>query len=173
MRVFVVSALLIIAFHPALAQDQPAPKYLVTHDFPDTVASVALVTPDGKPTTFGYMIKSYKGKKVMMDIWASWCRDCITGLPELEKLKAKTSGDKVVYVFLSVDENDAKWRTAIDRFGIRGEHYRVTSGWKGPLSNYIVLDWVPRYITLNEEGRVVMPKAIFANDRLLEKSLLK
>jgi len=157
----------------SFAQDQPVPDYLTTQPFPDSVGSVSLLNLEGNRMSFGDMLESYRGKKVLVDIWASWCRDCIVGLPKLDELKKKTADKDVVYIFLSVDDVDLKWRNAIFRFGIKGEHYRVEGGWKTPLSKYIVLDWVPRYLVLDETGQVIMPKAIVADDKALKDKLLR
>jgi len=154
------------------AQDAPPPAYLLKQDFPDSVKNLSMLKLDGSHVDFASVLKLHQGKKVIIDFWASWCRDCIIGLPKLEKLKQKT-GDKVVYIFISVDEDDTKWRSAINRFDIRGEHYRIEKGWYNALSNYVELDWVPRYIVLNEQGKIIMPKAIVANNEALEKSLMK
>src|SRR5690349_6998858 len=167
------SFLFVISIGNLLAQNQPVPDYITKQSFPDSVTSVSVLKLDGARTTFGDMLASYHGKKVLVVIWASWCRDCIVGLSKLENLKKKAAGKDVVYIFLSVDEVDVRWRTAIDRFNIRGEHFRVESGWKTALSNYLVLDWVPRYIVIDEEGRVVMPKAILADDKELKSKLLE
>jgi hypothetical protein len=63
----------------ALAQDAPAPEYLTKQDFPDSVKSLGLQTLEGRKVTFGQMLETYKGKKIVIDIWGSWCRDCIVG----------------------------------------------------------------------------------------------
>ena len=163
---------LVLFVTPALCQDKPVPDYVLKEDFHDSVLNIPVVKLDGTPGTFSDILKSVRGRKVVLDIWASWCRDCIVGLPQLEKLRKKTDPEKVVYVFLSVDEVETKWRTAIDRFfRIEGEHYRIPVGWKNALSNYIVLDWVPRYLTLDENGRVIMPKAIQAGETQLVESV--
>lgn len=166
----IIASLLIISFS-SLCQDKPVPDYVTKQHFPDSVGSVTLLKVDGSRIKLSDVLATFRGKKVMVDIWASWCRDCIVGLPKLNKLKEATGEEHVAYVFISVDEDDAKWRTAISRFNIRGEHYRIEAGWKNPLANYIVLDWVPRYLTLDEQGRVIMPKAIVADDEGFVKSL--
>jgi thiol-disulfide isomerase/thioredoxin len=156
----------------ALAQDAPAPEYLTTQDFPDSVKSLGLQTLEGRKVTFGQMLETYKGKKIVIDIWGSWCRDCILGYPKLEALR-KEAGDKnVVYVFLSTDKEIAKWKNAIGRFQIRGEHYLLEGAWNNPLSNYIVLDWVPRYFVLDETGKIILPKAVHADDPGIKTALL-
>ena len=168
----IIISILVLFAIPSMSQNQPVPDYLVKHSFPDSVLNIPVVGLDGMQGTFGDMLKSFQGRRVVLDIWGSWCRDCIVGLPKLEALKKTTDPEKVVYVFLSVDEDDKKWRAAINRFfRIAGEHYRIPQGWKNALSNYIVLDWVPRYMTLNEDGRVVMPKAIEAGEKRFVESV--
>jgi hypothetical protein len=75
-------------------------------------------------------------------------------------------------VFLSTDKEIAKWKNAVDRFQIRGEHYLLEGAWNNPLSNYIVLDWVPRYFVLDETGKIILPKAVHADDPDLKSALL-
>ncbi|HYG18143.1 MAG TPA: thioredoxin-like domain-containing protein [Ohtaekwangia sp.] len=172
MRTFLISAGLSLGLAlSSFGQHQPVPDYVVKQAFPDSVLAISVAKPDGSRVKFSDVLALYHGKKLVVDIWASWCRDCIVGLPKLEELK-KTTGEGVVYLFLSVDDSEVKWRSAISRFGIKGDHYRIEDGWKNPLANYIVLDWVPRYMVLNEEGRVVMPKAIVADDQLLKDALV-
>jgi thiol-disulfide isomerase/thioredoxin len=38
--------------------------------------------PDGKPVT----LADFKGKPVLMNLWASWCAPCVKELPTLDKL---------------------------------------------------------------------------------------
>ena len=172
-RLLALTILAVVEF-PAFCQDKPVPEYVLNQNFPDSVLSIPVVKLDGTQGTFGDLLTSVAGKRVVLDIWASWCRDCIVGLPKLKELKAKTDPERVSFVFVSIDEDEQNWRAAINRFfRIDGEHYRIPIGWKNALSNYIVLDWVPRYLTLDETGRVIMPKAIVAEDRRLVEALKK
>lgn len=157
---------------PSLAQNEAVPDYLTKQDFPDSVKNMSMMNLEEQQAPFAEIMKLYAGKKVVIDIWASWCGDCIAGLPKLKVLMEKTSNEKVEYVFISLDEDEKKWRSAINKFNIPGKHYMIKKGWKNPLANYIVLDWIPRYLVLNEKGQVIMPKSISANEQL-EKLLLE
>jgi len=163
--------LLLVAVNSSLAQNALPPEYLMKQDFTDSVKNLQLLKLSGEKIDVSQLLKEYKGKKIVIDFWASWCRDCIDGLPKLEELKHKTGQTKVAYVFISVDHLDWKWRTAISRFNITGDHYRIEKGWHNSFSNYIELDWVPRYLVLNEDGRVIVAKAIAADNGELKKSL--
>ena len=156
----------------AFSQDAPPPSYLEQQAFPDSVMRMPLLRLNGKKATFADLVAAHQGRTVVLDFWASWCKDCIVGLPALNDLMDKTKRQEVDYVFVSLDQQQ-QWKSAIKRFHIKGEHYRVTSGWNNPLANYIGLDWIPRYVVLDEHGRVALPKAISAGDPKLKEWLLR
>ena len=46
-----------------------------------------------------------KGKKVFVNLWATWCPPCRAEIPSIEKLQSKVDKQKVEFVMLSFDEN--------------------------------------------------------------------
>lgn len=46
-----------------------------------------------------------KGKKVFVNLWATWCPPCREEIPSIEKLNDKVDKQKVAFVMLSLDEN--------------------------------------------------------------------
>ena len=48
-------------------------------------------------STFQEVLNNYRGKKVLIDVWASWCRDCIEGIPKVKELQKEFP--EVVYLF--------------------------------------------------------------------------
>jgi len=50
-------------------------------------------------------LASLKGKIVLIDFWATWCKPCIKSMPDLDALM-KDSGGKVVVLGVSVDTGD-------------------------------------------------------------------
>jgi thiol-disulfide isomerase/thioredoxin len=171
MKIFFLSFLLSSVVINVQSQNQPAPAYLTTQHFPDSVLSVGMRTIEDQKISFGEMLEKHKGKKIFLDIWASWCRDCIVGYPSIDKLRNNVGDGNIVYVFLSTDKDAGKWIAAIEKFNIRGEHYLLNGAWQNALSNYVSLDWVPRYLVLDENGNVIMPKAIVADDVALRTAL--
>lgn len=158
--------------HFSFGQDAPAPKYLTQQYFPDSALKVSLMTLEGEKINFSEILKKYEGKKVVIDFWASWCRDCLAGLPDIKKLQKKMNKENVVFVFLSLDKDALKWKKGITSLEIEGEHYWLDIGWKNALTNYIQLDWIPRYMVLDEKGKVILAKTVHADDDKLKKVLL-
>ncbi|MFE4813016.1 TlpA disulfide reductase family protein [Peribacillus simplex] len=64
----------------------------------------SLKTLDGKQVE----LSDYKGKKVMLNFWATWCPPCKKEMPDMEKY-AQQAGDDVVVLAVNIDpENDVQ-----------------------------------------------------------------
>ncbi|HQT55412.1 MAG: TlpA disulfide reductase family protein [Phenylobacterium sp.] len=60
---------------------------------------------DGKPVR----LADFKGKVVVVNLWATWCGPCVIEMPTLAKLAAAYEGQPVAVVAVSVDgERDAE-----------------------------------------------------------------
>lgn len=140
--------------------------------FSEKALAETMVSVDGDLLSFSKIINQYKGKKVVIDVWASWCPDCVKGMPDVKKLQKKYSKN-VVYLFLSLDKDENSWKRGIEKYQIEGEHYFVPSGWKGDFNKSIDLDWIPRYLVVDETGKIVLFKAIKASSGKLENAIKK
>jgi thiol-disulfide isomerase/thioredoxin len=73
-----------------------------------TKSSAAVLLPAFKMTDVNGNITnmaSFKGKKVFVNLWATWCPPCRAEIPSIEKLQSKLDKQKVAFVMLSLDEN--------------------------------------------------------------------
>ncbi len=148
---------------------------LLTHqtEVPTQFSEAALkdnfMTLDGDLIPFKEILKQEEGKEVVIDIWASWCTDCIAGMPKVKHLQKQYPD--VVFVFLSLDKEEEKWKIGIDKFNLKGEHYFMQSGWKGEFGTFVKLDWIPRYMVIDKKGNIELFKAIMADDKEIKKAL--
>jgi peroxiredoxin len=51
-------------------------------------------------------LSDYKGKRVLLNYWATWCRPCIEEMPDMEK--AQTILEQENYVFLFASDQSVK-----------------------------------------------------------------
>lgn len=111
---------------------QPATRNLVTGEpFPD----ITLTRLDGTTGS----LKAYRGKLVVLNVWATWCGPCRRELPSLEHLSKALDPARFAVVAMSVDTDpipvreylldkgihltsyiDKGARIAEDVFGVRG-----------------------------------------------------
>ena len=116
------------------------------------------------------MLNKYKGKQILIDVWASWCADCIKGLPSVKNLQKEYPD--VVFLFLSVDKNKNAWKKGIDRFKIQGEHFNLPKGMKdGEFVDFVNLNWIPRYMVIDKTGKITLFKATSATDSSIVEAL--
>jgi thiol-disulfide isomerase/thioredoxin len=137
--------------------------------FSEDALNDTFITIEGESVSFESILDSYKGQTVLIDVWASWCRDCIVGLPNLKALQKEH--DDVVYLFLSMDKTQKSWKNSINKYDITGEHYFMPSGWDSAFSEFVDLDWVPRYMVVDTEQNITLFRAIKADDSRIKDYL--
>jgi thiol-disulfide isomerase/thioredoxin len=81
----------------SLAQGQM--KSLVVDDAPSPAPSTPFLDATGKPHT----LAEFKGRMVIVNLWATWCAPCVQEMPTLAKLAQTSAGQPLVVVPISLD----------------------------------------------------------------------
>jgi thiol-disulfide isomerase/thioredoxin len=137
---------------------------------PKALTSVMIAT-DKSETTFEQVIDANKGQIVVIDVWASWCGDCIKGFPKYKELQKQFPD--VVYLYISMDKNGESWIAGTEKHILRGQHFWAPDGMKGVFAQEIDLNWIPRYMVIDREGKIAMYNAIEADDAKIAATLEK
>lgn len=139
--------------------------------FSEATLKVNLKGIDDKKIAFQDILNKYKGKTIVLEVWASWCSDCIKAMPKVKELQA--NNPDVVYVFISMDKKIDKWKEGIDKHEIKGEHYWANDMemMKGKFGKSIDLDWIPRYMIIDKNQEIVTYRAIETDFEKLNATL--
>ena len=54
----------------------------VEKEFSEVALKNNLLEISGTLTSLEDVLNLHKGKKVLIDVWASWCADCVRGFPK-------------------------------------------------------------------------------------------
>jgi len=131
-----------------------------------------LIGLDDSKITLREVLYQQKGKKIFIDVWASWCKDCIAGFPKVRELQ-KDFPD-VVFLFLSVDISNPSWKRAIEKYNLIGEHYNLPKGMnEGDFVDFVNLNWISRYMVIDEKGQIQLFKATDPSNEKIIKALKK
>ena len=128
-----------------------------------------MVNTNNQPIAFSEILKKYEGKIIVVDVWASWCSDCIKGMPKVKALQEKYP--EATYLFISMDKTYEAWLKGIEKYEVKGEHYLTSDGMEGVFGKSINLDWIPRYMIIDKTGKIALYKVIEADDEKLIKTL--
>ena len=111
---------------------------------------------------FQDILEEHSGQQIVLYFWATWCKDCIIGIPILKEVQKNSK--ETVFIFISVDRNDSAWKKGVAQYNLKGKHYFVPTGWKGDLVDFVDLDWIPRFILIGDDGIIKHFNVLKAND---------
>ncbi len=83
-------------------QDTTDTSTSVADPVPAVVSIPAFKIVDQKKRMFNLL--DFKGKKIFVNLWATWCPPCREEIPSIEKLYAAADTAKVAFILLSLDE---------------------------------------------------------------------
>ncbi len=126
--------------------------------FSDEALAEKLLSFDGNQVSFQDILKKHKGKTLVIEVWASWCSDCVKAMPLVKNMQS--TYPKADFVFISMDKAAFKWKEGIKKHELTGDHYWANDGMKGKFGTEINLDWIPRYIIISKDGDVLMYRGI-------------
>jgi thiol-disulfide isomerase/thioredoxin len=95
-------------------------------------------------------LSDFRGRTVLVNLWATWCPPCIAEMPDLDALQAKLGGDRFQVVAVSLDRGGA---TQVQRWFERNQitHLGVYAADPNQFENAML----PTSLLLDAQGRVV------------------
>jgi len=109
--------------------------------------SLTLKNTDGKQIS----LASFRGKPVLIDLWATWCAPCVESLPRLARLYQQTRKTNLVMIAIDRDE-DAK--NAID-FLAKKKYTWPNFHDDGEARKAFGASPIPRIILIDGKGEIV------------------
>ncbi|WP_313580668.1 TlpA disulfide reductase family protein [Chishuiella sp.] len=161
---------ILMLFIGVLSFAQNPPKEMKTV-FPTKALEDKVVDLEDNSITIGKVIENNKGKIIVLDLWASWCGDCVKNMPELKTLHEKNPD--VAFVYLSMDKTNEAWKKGIEKYDIKGQHYLLGNNWKGDFGTGIDLNWIPRYLVLDQKGKIADYYSVKADDPKVQATIDK
>lgn len=137
---------------PPTRQTNPPPAQATPTPLPDTMMNGALTTLEGKPLR----LTDYKGKVVILNLWATWCGPCRREIPDFIKIQEdyKGRGVEVVGITSEDERNTAESvKEFVKEFKI---NYTVAwtdaTGWEAFLAPRYS---IPQTYVLGQDGQLL------------------
>ncbi len=153
--------------------DQPEFKYLLTIYNEKRPFSVGSKAPEFTLPDLNGMkvsLQSFLGKIVYLDFWASWCRPCLAEIPASEKLKKYFEGKEVVFINISIDEDEAAWRMSQEKNQISGINLLCKNNESNMAKKYQV-STIPSYFLIDKKGNFIAAPAQRPGNEIIYKQI--
>lgn len=96
-------------------------------------------------------LQNFKGKKVLVNLWATWCPPCRAELPSLEKLYNSIDKEKTAFVFVSLDKDFEIAKKYAQSHKLNVPIYYPA----GDLPDLFAVDGIPTTFIFDEQGRLL------------------
>jgi peroxiredoxin/uncharacterized protein YcnI len=116
-----------------------------------TVADFSQADTTGKQIS----ISSFRGKYVLIDFWASWCRPCRAENPNVVEAYNKFKDKNFTILSVSLDKSKDSWIDAIKMDNLTWTHVSDLQGWANAVSSSFHIQSIPQNILIDPNGKII------------------
>ncbi|MFN7538591.1 MAG: redoxin domain-containing protein [Bacteroidota bacterium] len=137
-----ISTMLSVAAQPA-----PSENSLDNTEAPD----FTLPDPNGKMIS----LKSFRGKYVLVDFWASWCGPCRQENPTVVAAFNRFKDKNFTVLGVSLDDNKAKWLKAVQDDKLTWTHVSDLKQWESIVVPMYQIQGIPFNVLVDPNGKII------------------
>ena len=143
---------------PATIQFSPLGNYvnqLIAESKINPIGSVVSEFSQNDTTGNPINISAFRGKYVLVDFWASWCRPCRQENPNVVAAFSKYKNKNFTILGVSLDQNKKNWVDAIKMDGLEWSHVSDLKGWGNQVAAIFKITSIPQNLLLDPQGRII------------------
>ena len=107
--------------------------------------------PSGKPVS----LSSFRGKYVLIDFWASWCKPCREENPNVVKAYKKFNNKNFTVLGVSLDRDKEPWIKAIERDNLTWTQVSDLQFWNNSVAQLYHVQGIPQNFLVDPNGKIV------------------
>ena len=100
-------------------------------------------------------LSSLRGKYVLIDFWASWCRPCRQENPNVVAAFNQFQSKNFTVLGVSLDKDKTQWLNAIKMDNLTWTHVSDLQGWQNTVAQQNQISSIPQNILIDTEGKII------------------
>ena len=118
------------------------------------------------------ILDNYKGKAVLIDMWATWCGPCRAGHKAMAPLKEELKGRNIKFIYITPPSSPpTTWLEMIK--DIDGDHYYLTEEQNHYILQHFESEGIPTYAIYDTKGQQTYKSISFPGNDVIRKELEK
>ncbi len=119
---------------------------------------------------FNYFGRTYPGKVIYLDVYATWCVPCLQEMEYTPALKKQVDTSKVVFINLCLQSAEKNWVDLIRKKNLTGENYFLDDDASKLFMGMYQVGGFPTYMLIDGKGKLITKTAPRPSDsrRLLQ-----
>ena len=153
MAIVVLAAVTLPPAKRAIADNPPLTGWMEQFNLYETplpVPETAMQNGAGETVT----LKSFRGKVLLVNFWATWCAPCIREMPSLDRLQSDLGGDDFAVIAVNSDRKGSKVaRPFLENLGIKNLDLYIDE--KMAVARALGVKGLPATFLISADGQVL------------------
>jgi len=100
-------------------------------------------------------LSDFKGKYVLVDFWASWCRPCRGENPNVVAAYNTYKDKGFTVLGVSFDQNKDAWLNAVKADNLTWTHVSDLKGWGNEVGKVFGITSIPQNLLIDKDGKIL------------------